>query len=232
MEVERTGENFLVFFQDGWEFFDVFRTEFFREKLDGRQIFVRKTGRATNFCPKNWTGDKFLFEKLDGRQKKFGGRATPNYLYGHGCMFARYYKLCQDGTFSKESQLDPINQERFHDFVQTVKEKVGNRYPTRRVEIIPVLESPYQDGEPHTDIFSFVNIFDPSALDWKDFWSNACHRILSQTNSTKIDESAIYVFINTGNLLPRSTFLFLTKNSMIFTKHFDSSIIRYKMDRE
>jgi len=63
--VDRTGEYFLVFFRTG----DNFLGKDIGQKLDGRQIFVRKTGRATHFCPKNWTGDKNFF----------GGRATPKY---------------------------------------------------------------------------------------------------------------------------------------------------------
>ena len=43
--------------QDGGQFFGVFlgRAIIFKEQ------HWRKTGRATNFCPKNWTGDKTFF---------------------------------------------------------------------------------------------------------------------------------------------------------------------------
>jgi len=54
---ERTGDNFLVFFRTG----DHFLRKNIGEKLDGRQIFARKPGRAA----KNF----------------FGGRARPKYLY-------------------------------------------------------------------------------------------------------------------------------------------------------
>ena len=51
--IERTGDNFLVFFRTGYNFLVFFRTgdNFLRknigEKLAGRQSFARKTGRAT-----------------------------------------------------------------------------------------------------------------------------------------------------------------------------------------
>jgi len=63
------------------------RAIFLREKLDGRQFIVRKTGRATNFCQKNWTGDKFLSEKLDGRQKNLGDPEIPPVLFLQYCLF-------------------------------------------------------------------------------------------------------------------------------------------------
>jgi len=56
-----------------------------RGKLDGRQNFARKTGRATKCCPKNWTGDKFFL----------GGRARPKYrpsFYTGGGVSEIFYK--------------------------------------------------------------------------------------------------------------------------------------------
>ena len=48
------GDNFLVFYRTG----DNFLGNNLEEKLDGRQIFPKQ---------------------VDGRQKIFGGRASPNY---------------------------------------------------------------------------------------------------------------------------------------------------------
>jgi len=65
----RTGDNFLVFFRTGDNFFK----ETIGEKLDGRQIFARKTGRATR---------NFL---VDGRDRNIARPFIREGVYSNKC---------------------------------------------------------------------------------------------------------------------------------------------------
>lgn len=99
-----------------------------------------------------------------------------------------------DGTFSQKSPLDVDNQERFKDFVQIVKEKVAKRYPGKPIEIIPVIYSPYS-GITSNDIFSFVTLYDGAKLGNIGDYFSYLNKFLFEK---PIDQSAMYVFINTA----------------------------------
>ena len=72
------------------------------------------------------------------------------------------------------------------------QERIGQFYPNKSIEIVPILFTPY--SSPNNDIFSFVNIYD-GKCEQTDFVKKLGRLALKKP----IDEDTVYVFINTGN---------------------------------